>query len=316
MMLSRRQFLRRTGGFAALMATAAPSRPPEEIPVMATLFGTSLGLSETLSPVGRAFNVTTVYPKPDVHTRPISQLLPDSLNPLLGVSPDGWYYRIKEGYVPRESLQPILPYERPTHDPKHFKGFHETVAPFTAVRQYCAGHAPIVGRVGYGAVLYVHDHLTDDKRQTWYAVSVGHTGAGLFGWVPALHMRRWVPPQTALSAPALWIDNARCKMSVYDGETLIGETAIYGTELPRGLGHVKVNLPAAWASFPPAFIRSWILLYYPQDRKPMSMYGAFWHNRFGTPSKQASIEMPMHAARWLYNMLGGVNQAEIPLVVD
>lgn len=315
--ISRRQFLRRAGSFVALAGLpgiegqgqtgGAAARAAERI----NIAGTSLGLPSSLDPtpvVGRALRLLDLRSRPDAAAPVVGKVQPQSVSAIGGLSTDGWWYTVLDGYVPRELMQPILPYTRPA--PSDMNGYHEVVSPVTQVRQFCAGHAPIVAHVGFGGTLYVHDRLTDDRQQVWYAVTGSESGQGFYGWASGPHLRRWqadslTVPGGSAAMPAdltLWIDPKGCKLSAYDGERLIGETAIYAGPMLRGPATLHVDAPGAWVTRTP-FVRPWLMRLQPEVRPAVQVYGAFWHNRFGIPCSGPHLELPIFAARWLYHAL-------------
>ncbi|GAB4544101.1 MAG: hypothetical protein OHK0023_00350 [Anaerolineae bacterium] len=314
--LTRRQFLGRSGAFAALLGL--PKLSAAEMTPNAPILGTTLGVPTEVPLLGRVFRTIEARTEPKKSAASTGRLPSDSLYAIRGVSEDGWWYNTPKGYVPREAMQPILPYARPQlpADLSQVQGFYNVIAPTVTVKSHCTGYASILGRVSFGAVMYVHDVLVDDHKQVWYCVSPSMNGSGLFGWASALSFSPWHPPKTGLAAPALWVDAAHSKLSVYDGEMLVGETAIHAGGLARGVGTLKVTLPASAAYAGGHYVRSWLMLLQGALGKPMPVYGAYWHNRFGVPHTYHNVELPPLAARWLYNMLGASPIAEIPVIIE
>lgn len=284
----------------------------------APILGTTLGVPTAVPLLGRVFRTVEARAEPKKSAVPTGRLQSDSVHAISGVSEDGWWYITPKGCIPREAMQPILPYVRPElpADLSNVRGFYDVIAPTVAVKSHCTGYASTVGRVSFGAVMYVHDVLVDDNKQVWYCVSPTMNGSGLFGWAAALSFRRWLPPKTGLNAPALWIDATHSKLSVYDGEVLVGETAIHAGGLPRGVGTLKVTLPAAAAYAGGHYVRAWFMMLQGALGKPMPVYGAYWHNRFGTSHTYHNVELPPLAARWLYNRLGASPIGEIPVIIE
>lgn len=315
-MLTRRQFLQRTSAFAALFglthSPATEAAPPQ---FTAVAHGATFGIPPESELLGRLFKATDVRAKPQMTAQALTKLPAESLHPLLGISEDGWWYRIAEGYLPRESMQPIPPYERPPRPIALHKGYYEVIAPSTALRAACTPYAAITGRYPFGTLMYVHDWLTDDHGQLWYALSLTADGGGAFGWANALHFRRWLPRPSPLSQPTLWLESAQQALSLYDGETFIGKTAMHAPPLLRSIGTLRLGLPSARAPRAP-YLHTWQMLLTPQHGKPIPLYGVNWHNRFGTPSSLPNIELPILAARQLYELLGGAHVREIAVVID
>lgn len=315
MMLTRRQFLQRTSAFAALFGLAqGGSAEPAPMHFTTLAHGATFGVPPESSLLGRLFRATDVRLKPQATAKALKQLPAESLHPLLGVSADGWWYQIAEGYLPRESMQPILPYAPPPRPTELHTGYYEVIAPSTTLRTACTPYAAVVGRHAFGSVMYVHDWLTDDRGQVWYALTAAADGSGTLGWANALHFQRWRPQPSPLSLPTLWLDAAQQTLSLYDGETFIGKTAIHAPILAHGTAKMQLGLPAARAAKAP-YLHMWQMLLTPQHGRPLPTYGVNWHNRFGMPSDWRNVELPILAARRLYEMLGGAPVREIAVVI-
>src|SRR5581483_5104263 len=142
--------------------------------------------------VGRAFTLSNVYSRPDASSEVIGRLLPDAVTPItetVDTARNGVWYRVAQpaGYLP-------------------------------------AGSAPIVARLGYGAVVYVVDRIVDDQRQVWYGLS-GAPGSALIGWSPALQYAPWQPE---VHKPLTAIVVRRGKLLAYAGKRLLAEIGYCG----------------------------------------------------------------------------------------
>lgn len=311
--ISRRAFLKRSGAFVALLGSLSNTGVITQ--GRAAILGTSLGLANLPDIVGRPFSITPVYPAPDPAGTITGKLMPDQPTPIVSLSDDGWWYEVPKGFVPRETLQPIHPYQTPTAT--RDLGFYEVIAPMSIVRDCCASHGQIVARLAFGSLAYVHDHLMDDRNQLWYAVSGTPSGSGLFGWAQAATLRRWTANvKTRLTEPSIWIDSQRYKLTLYDGEQCVGETAIHSGPLLLGMGRLAANTPSIWYDVPP-YAYSWNMLLHRDFGKPTHLRAATWHNRFGVPGEQQQfIDLPLFAARWLFNVLAYSPRAGIPVVIE
>lgn len=318
--LSRRQFLKRTSAFGIALGFPVAAKTTEIERGTAALIGTSLGMPDGFEAVGRAFSRTPVFASPSLEAPSRSFFQPDSVYPLEGLAGDGWWYQVENGYVPREAVQPILPYHRPA--PLEGEGWVEMIAPFTAVREYCAGSAPIMGRLVFGAVVYVHDRLRDDFGILWYMVSAGKDSNSHYGWATAAHFRAFAPTPPALQHPTLWIDSHRMRMAVYDGDKLIGESAIYAPPLLPGSAVIQTHHPAKTIRMFPSLRPSMIELKRPNGA-PLTLCGANWHNRFGQEMDATEagrypspfVELPIFTARWLYGLVNAMRQ-KIEIVIE
>src|SRR5258706_6788518 len=134
--LSRREFLKQTG-LAGVSAGISASHIVLNLEHAA----------ESTLPFGRAFNLSNVYSQPDSSSSVIGQLAPDGVHPIKASAVEDWY-AVNDGFVVREAVQPIMPYLRPAVRKEDGAGFWaELVAPSSAIRGWCAAHAPIVERL-------------------------------------------------------------------------------------------------------------------------------------------------------------------------
>ncbi|RMF51930.1 MAG: twin-arginine translocation signal domain-containing protein [Chloroflexota bacterium] len=314
MMLTRRQFLQRASALAALLGMAHSHEAATSASLAALICGATLGVLPEAALLGRLFKTAEVRAKPQPSAKVVKQLPAQSLQPILGVSADGWWYQLADGYLPRQAMQPILPYVPPPQPCALCKGYYEVIAPSTTLRDACTPYARINGSYPFGTVFYVHDWLIDDKHQAWYALTKTADGSGLLSWANALHFRLWLPQPSPLKEPTLWLDGPQQMLSLYDGEAFIGSTAIHAAPLPRGSAKLQLGLPCTSAAEAP-YLHLWQMLLYLPLGKPVPLYGANWHNHFGTPSASRAVELPVLAARHLYTLLSGTGLTEFPVVI-
>jgi len=139
-MLTRRQFLQHSA-FAALLSVA--HSPMTAASFAALAHGTTFGVPPESELLGRLFKATDVRAAPRASAKVVKQLPANHVQPILAVSDDGWWYRIAEGYLPREAMQPIPPYVRPPKPTALHAGYYEVIAPSTTLRAACAPYAAI-----------------------------------------------------------------------------------------------------------------------------------------------------------------------------
>jgi hypothetical protein len=220
---SRRQFLQRTG-LLSIGLSLPPTTPESETEAVAALEPL---VAETH---GRAFSRARVFAQPDSSSVQLAELQSDSVHVLTPA--EGWY-QVANGFVPRESMQPIAPYTPPALINLNLGGvgvWAEVVVPVTAVRKWCDVHAPMVARLGFGAVVTVIDQIVDDRRQVWYGLSAA-PGMALAGWVIAAHFAECTPMPLALQNPSIQIDTSRSALIVYDGNQVVGAAPVSGNTL-------------------------------------------------------------------------------------
>ncbi|MCS6872245.1 MAG: hypothetical protein NZ571_12410 [Anaerolineae bacterium] len=316
-MLTRRQFFKRAGAFAALFGlTNSRQVAPASADFTALAYGATFGVPPESALLGRLFAATDLRTQPLSAAPSLKKLPADSLHAILGVSEDGWWYKVAEGYLPREAMQPILPYEQPPQPTELHKGYYQVIAPTTVLRTACTPYARINARFPFGSVIYVHDWLTDDNGQVWYALTSTAEGKGMFGWANALHFQRWQPQRAPLQQPALWLDTEQHTLSVYEGETFIGKTAACTVPLPHDTATLRLGSPCTHTFREAPYLCMWQMSLFLQRGARLPLYGVNWHNRFGTTSQTRAIELPILAARQLYEMLGGAPGHEAVVIVS
>ncbi|MBX3080009.1 MAG: hypothetical protein KF716_00150 [Anaerolineae bacterium] len=260
-------------------------------------------LAET---VGRTFALTPIRRQPALAAPIMSHLPPHTTTPITALTADGHWYQLPDGYVQRAALQPIAPYQQPTIESD--LGFYAgMIAPVSSLRAWCAARAPIIATLGYGAILYVADRLTDDRGAVWYGLAAHPQGETL-GWSPALHFARWQPVSVAQRPTRLHLDMKSSHLVAYHADRPIVRLpiAMHGTPPPR----CTVQAVSLTASGDLPLGAPYQFRMGAEGR----IVGSYWHNHFvREPQEFASniqiedkvtAELPIYAARWLYSALG------------
>jgi hypothetical protein len=101
---------------------------------------------------------------------------------------------------------------------------------------------------------------------------------------------------------------------LYDGERFLGKTAIHAPLLPQDQAMLQLGAPSAHTAdlLPP---RPWSMLLHRQRGAPVRLYGCNLHNRFGMPSQHSAVELPVLAAKQLYQLLCGAAVSQIPVLI-
>lgn len=313
--ISRRQFLRRSGAAIAGLGIGVARGPDVSGPDTPNYGEGLFGVKSEAGIVGRAFTLSDVFAEPKRSSAARGQLAPDSVTPIIAVD-GGWYQVADEdvrGYVPHEALQPMLPYQRPRVIDEIGAGFWaELVAPTSMIREWCAATAPIVTRLGFGAMVYVMDRIVDDRRQVWYGVAES-PGGTLVGWASGLHYAKWTPTENPEAAqfPNASLMIQRGELHMIENGGILARTPIRSARLPQMRTTVSLVQPGAARDTVIPLGVPWMMRLETGQR----MYGAFWHNQFGEVSDGPDIELPIFAARWLYNWLGSRGKS-VTLVVE
>ena len=285
-MLSRRSFLQLVG--ASLAATAL--RPTFSL----------LAAANGDAYQGRALSALPIYASRSVTTEPIAQLWPDSITSILD-SDDEWY-QVPNGWVRRDGLQPMLPYN--TRDYQFINAvpfWAEVAAPVAPVRAFCAADAPLVTRIGHGGVSHVIDALPGEPNG-WYGIA--DQNGDLLGWTQGVYWRSVEVEFTGGDNHTLYIDRKRGLMRAFAGANLMLEIPFSaGSGLQTGdftarrgaIGGLKLYADKQYEGV------SWQTLF----GNGQMITGIYWHNRFGQAVEGGTaVQTTPLLARWLYGWLG------------
>jgi hypothetical protein len=253
---------------------------------------------------GRALTALPVYAAPHREAAIIKHIWPDSMVSLLDTQAD--WYRLPEGYVQREGLQPVERYVPPKHISMPEDVFWgEVSAPVAPIREWCAADAPSVTRIGQGGVARVIDALPGQREGSlWYGLESEQSG--LLGWSQAIYWRPTPITQTYPGEKRIKIARNRQQLSVIDQNKIILDAPVsLGEAIPEGIYTITKRQPGgmhlaqaetatSWHGVP------WIVAF--GDGYQLS--GAYWHNRFGAAIAGKTVQISPLLARWLYHWLG------------
>lgn len=274
--LSRRDFLRLAGISLIAAQLPLPAYSSVHKPIYA-----------------RSLNAVAIQAAPTHESAFVRYLWPNSIVEIQDVE-SGWY-RLVDGFVPIESLQPMQPFIPDGAKPVLETGMPITVTgPAAAVRQWCAADAPLVTHIGHGGTAYIADYLPDEYSG-WYAISdADHC---VLGWTQKIF---W-SGVTELAIPAqshqVVVNCQTNEISVYTGDRLSIQSACsVGDLVDTGdyplTGRQFATRQGSRYGIPHSLYAD-----------GLSLYGVYWHNRFGTSHPGLSIELPILTAATIYTML-------------
>ena len=277
-MLSRRQFLQAAG----ITLAAAPL----------ARFGFAPAAPSFAPVYGRALTAAPIYAAPDLAAPVITQRWSDTIAPILDAR-NGWY-RLADGYTPRESWQPLIVPAQRSEAPVALPDWGEVTGALAVVRAYCAADAPIVTRIGHGGVLRLIDYLpgTQPDDIGWYGVA-DDEDSPLLGWTqtPAWSSAR---ADSALPNLSLRIDQSQQKLEAYAGDhRQLSAPISTGRSLEPGVYPITRRRVGA-ATEPHG--AAWLLDF----GKDQQICGVYWHNRFGQPIPGAAVQITPALAQWLF----------------
>lgn len=231
--------------------------------------------------------------------QPLRQLWPDSVVNIIDA--DERRYRLREGWVERAAIQPMMPAQPPDTWPA-LPCLAEVSGPVAPVRRACGADAALVARVGHGGVLHAIDTMRDERGAvTWLAV--GATPDALLGWTPA---QQWQPVTPELPTDGdrrLQMDSARGRLLAFEGDTEVAAAPVSLGENTPASGTVRVIGRQPSASWPDGATTlsgiPWALRLHGGGL----LAGAYWHNEFGTAVAGPTLQVAPAFARWLYAWL-------------
>jgi len=154
-MIKRRDFLKIGGVVLVSSGLAHPA------------FDALAAESETVNSQGRILTRTALREHPDGQI--IKMMMPDSVQKMLAYQ-DGWV-RLPGGFVAEQDIQPMLD---ANHQPiDKLPAWVEVIAPYAALRQWTQSEAPLMRRLGHGAVLQADRRLDDSAGRSWLRADGG-----------------------------------------------------------------------------------------------------------------------------------------------
>lgn len=233
---------------------------------------------------GRVLTKTALREFPHDEGQAIKTLMPDSVQTILGYQ-EGWI-QLAEGFVAEQHIQPMLD---TNHQPVgKLPAWAEVIAPFAAVRQWMQTEAPLMTRLGHGAVLHIDARLDDAQGREWLRVDVG---TDLPGWVQAEHMQP-VQLKHARAGLTAMIDRAENTLLL---EHRGREVARFAIACPEWLvpGEYRIETRRPGHHFP------WELV----TDGGFSLRGTTGHNHFARITNGEHVELSVIAAKTVYAAL-------------
>ncbi len=249
---------------------------------------------------GRALGALPIYATRNATTNAVARLWPDSITAIFD-SDDEWY-QVHGGWVRREGLQPMLPYDVGAYRFVNTKTFWaEVAAPVAPVRAFCAADAPLVTRIGHGGVSQVIDALPGEPNG-WYGIA--DQNGGLLGWTQGVFWRAVDVEINSGDDHMLHLDRKHGLMRAYAGKQPILEVPFSaGAGLQAGNFTTQRGAIGGlqWQDNKRHEGVSWQTLF----GDGQTLAGIYWHNRFGQAVQGGpAVQTTPLLARWLYGWLG------------
>ncbi|NDJ87189.1 MAG: hypothetical protein GYB66_15020 [Chloroflexi bacterium] len=267
------------------------------------------GLSAMFSARGRALHKVPMHARPEAQAPQVDSLWPDSVHELKWY--DGQWLRVANGYARQTSFQPLLNLQPPaSFGFSELPGWVEVIAPIVAIRQYCAPYAPIWGRIGHGALLWIERSLRVDGGMLWLKSAAG--------WLPAVHVRpvEIAPPQRQAGFAEIFVDKRHNRLlAIQDGKTVFELACRLPNTLPT-VATVTSQHPASvrrdgGSIYPGA---PWYIELGPGSG---AISGVYWHHEVGPGAGVATsgdIELPVIGARVLYRWTQAFGLVKLRLI--
>jgi hypothetical protein len=300
--MTRRQFLALCGISIAAVAVPAFAWPSATIPP-AYIDIDAIAPDAVVDTAARALHSATIRVAPSDASAVVRALFPDEVVGLrAGV---GEWYQLADGFVRRVAVQPLQRYgtiPQTVLQPARDGVWAWVFAPFAAVRAYAAADAPLVARVGYGAVVRAVDVM-----DAWVGVTLADDARG---WVQAAHITTL---ETGQPAPQrVMIDTHKHTLFVYDRNNDLLASGPISTRAPLPARRYTLQ-----SSVPSAALEVAGTMYH---GVPLAwrfgaymLTGAYWHHQFGgaTAAAGADVSVPVALAHWLNAWVGVGSQIDV-----
>lgn len=273
--MKRRDFLKLSG--VTLAATALPS---------------VASLAAERSPAdGRILALAPLHQHPHTAAPILDQLLPDAVYALDDYQ-NGWV-ALAGGFVREQFIQPMLAPDALSAG-RLVANLAWVSAAYTPIRAYCSADAPLLHRLGHGAIVKTRRSLTDAFGHPWQQIALG---GGKHGWAQAAHLS---PVHLAASTPqkTRHAHLKHHKLHIYEDDHLLATfTATQPTRSAKS-GRIRHKLPSmANAPQPDAIGAPWHL----STNNGLKCYGVYWHNNFQRHTPH--LELSIVSAKTLWELL-------------
>ncbi|MFP4323078.1 MAG: twin-arginine translocation signal domain-containing protein [Anaerolineales bacterium] len=282
MNLSRRDFFKLSG---AALTTLGLSQ-----------FDTLPGTAQAALPSARVriLQMTHTRAMPDATSSAIARLLPDTVHALHGIS--GAWAQLADGYyVPLAHLQPMVTRNAAPSG----VGWAQVGAPFAGVRAYAAPDAPLLARLGHGAILAPDAVLKDAQGVAWQRAALN----GQTGWVQSAHLQAVPAYEKAAPGYARLVDN---QLQVWQGARAIGAFALVQRAQILRPGRHIVTARQPGADLPNVPAAPWMLT----TESGLHLSGVYW-NAAALPAPQNWLGLSVVSAEWVYAALGPGSRIDI-----
>jgi hypothetical protein len=244
----------------------------------------------------RALAAAPIYNAPNTSSEMVATLWPDSISHIRDAN-ENWY-RVSNGYVEREQLQPMFSQER-TADSQipAFPFWVEVVGPVAPIREHCAANAPLVTRIGHGGVAQVIDYLPGEPNG-WYGIC--DDSGQLMGWTQAVHWLPIVETRLPENKNTIRIDLKTQTLSVENnGVVALQAPCCINSDTQAGIYALERQKPGGSYSADEQLFHGapWQLNF----GSGVQLTGAYWHNQFGKPLNASGVQVSPLLAQWLYS---------------
>jgi hypothetical protein len=232
---------------------------------------------ESVAAQGRILTRTVLRSSPQAGAQVTHMMMPDSVQPMLAYQ-NGWV-RLPGGFVAERDIQPMLDANNQPVD--ELPVWVEVIAPYAALRQWTQSEAPLISRLGHGAVLRAEARLDDAAGRAWLRADGG--------WLQMVHVQ---PVQIRDSGSRLSavIDRAENYLLLEHRGREVARFAIARPEsLVPGEYRIETRSPG----------KLWRL----ETNGDFSLNGTTNHNHFARITSGENVELSVIAAKTIYPAL-------------
>jgi hypothetical protein len=267
-----------------------------------------------------------LFDSPKSSAKEVGKLTRDQILPVLDsaigekdLSKNPLWYKVKGGYIPAGSIQPVEARLNPAHRQIPEGGrLAEVTVPYTDAFRKPDHSSSVTYRLYYGSTYWVKTSETDADGNIWY--SFVDEKWGRIHYANATHFHLCTEMELEPISPEIPNDLKRIEVNLAD-QVLTAfekETPVLLVKVSTGAhyrdgdfstpsGHYITNRKRPtrhMASYIPSSTSNYDLPGVPWvtylTKAGVSFHGTYWHNDYGRPRSHGCINMTPDAARWLY----------------
>jgi hypothetical protein len=285
---------------------------------------------DNIFPINQQGRVTdktiNIHVSPDPQSQVLNIFWRDIVVPITGIAMSEdetarnrvWYQVNGTGYAYSGSIQPVnTNLNTPVEKLPRINNLAEVTVPYTDAKAIPESSARVLYRFYYETTHWVDAVVKDKGENTWYRVSDDKFET--WQYVPASHLRLIPDDEVTMLSPEVPSDQKRLEVHLdkqfivaYEyGEPVYMSRASTGGSFNNGIFETPLGRHSTFHKRPSAHMAAGNLALNGFDlpgvpwvsyitESGVAFHGTFWHNDFGKPRSHGCINVPSHAAKWIY----------------